>query len=260
MTKRISTLSIVLCFVLFLSAAISGTVPAKPNLKITEFKAERLQTLAVPLRVDIMIHIQNSGSGTGAANFVTRLYYRMKSSDPWQQLFDWTSGAMASGGGAVYSRTFDFEEGGTYYFKAMVDADNTVDESAEGNNTKTLTKTFQAGTPDLTVQNLTASTVNTTASGAMSVKVVWDIENIGDGKAAGSFVTVLSVSKNGGSYSEVQRYTSSNLEKNASKHFTKTASYTNFNSLRFKVVTDGTQTIHEKLEGNNTAYSETLSR
>jgi len=28
---------------------------------------------------------------------VTRLFYRTKTSNPWQQLYDWTSGAMASG-------------------------------------------------------------------------------------------------------------------------------------------------------------------
>jgi hypothetical protein len=75
-----------------------------------------------------------------------------------------------------------------------------------------------------------------------------------------SFVTVLYVSKNSGSYSEVQRYTRSNLNKNTSTHFTKTTSYTNFNSLKFKVTTDETHKIQEKLEGNNTAFSNTIPR
>jgi hypothetical protein len=59
---------------------------------------------------------------------------------------------------------------------------------------------------------------------------------------------------------EVQRYIRSNLDKNTSTHFTKTASYTNFNSLRFKVTTDETRKIQEKLEGNNTAFSNTITR
>ena len=73
-------------------------------------------------------------------------------------------------------------------------------------------------------------------------------------------MTVLYVSKNSESYSEVQRYTRSNLDKNTSTHFTKTASYTNFNSPRFKVTTDETHKIQEKLEGNNTAFFNTITR
>jgi len=261
MAKKIIASSFVIVLVLFLFSAISWAAAAsKPDLKVTELTAARQSTQAVPLRIEITVRIHNSGSGTGATHFVTRLFYRTKTSDPWQQLYDWTSGATASGGGAVYGRTFDFTDGGTYYFKAVVDVDNEVAESSEGNNTKTLTKTFQAGTPDLIVNNLTASTVNTTSSGAMNVKIEWDVENIGDGKATGSFVTVLYVSKNSGSYSEVQRYTRSNLNKNTSTHFTKTTSYTNFNSLKFKVTTDETHKIQEKLEGNNTAFSNTITR
>jgi hypothetical protein len=245
---------------LLFSSVSWPTPPTKPDLKVTELTAEQKPNLTIPLRLEITVHIKNTGAATGAVHFVTRLSYRMHSSDPWQQLQDWSSGALGANGGAVYTKTFDFTEGGTYYFKAEVDANNEVAESAEGNNTKTLTKTFQAGTSDLIVKNLVATSLHTSASGSMSVKAEWDVENIGDGKASGSFVTVLYVSKNGGSYSEVQRYTRSNLNSNGTLHFSKTSSYTNFNSLRFKVTTDETHTIEEKLEGNNTAFSNTITR
>jgi subtilase family serine protease len=235
-------------------------VPAtKPDLKVTELTAERISTMSVPLRIDIHLHIKNVGIGSGATQFVTRLYYRMHSNESWQTLYDWSSGALAANGGATYTRTFDFTEGGTYYFKAEVDANNNVMESSESNNTKTLTKTFSAGTPDLTVANLVASELNRPTSGSMRIKIDWDVENIGDGKASGSFVTVLYVSKNTGSYAEVQRYTRSNLEKNGSLHFSRTASYSNFNSLRFKVMTDETHKIQERQEGNNTVHSNSVT-
>jgi hypothetical protein len=249
-----------LIFFLFFFSVARSEAATKPDLKVTELTAVRQTTMAVPLRIEIHIHIKNTGTATGAVHFVTRLFYRLHSNDAWQKLYDWSSGAMGSNGGAAYNRTFDFTEGGTYYFKAEVDADKEVAESSEGNNTKTLTKTYQAGTPDLTVNNLNASKLSTSASGSVSVKVEWDIKNIGDGKASGSFVTVLYVSKNTGSYSEVQRYTRSNLEKNATLHFTRTASYTNFNSLRFKVITDETHKIQERQEGNNTAHSNSITR
>ena len=83
---------------MFLFSAISWAAAAsKPDLKVTELTAVRQSTQAVPLRIEITARIHNSGSGTGAAHFVTRLFYGTKTSDPWQQLYDWTSGAMASG-------------------------------------------------------------------------------------------------------------------------------------------------------------------
>jgi len=253
--------SVLLGAACFLFSSVSGVMtPTKPDLKVTEMTAERKLNLTIPLRLEINVHIKNTGTTTGAVHFVTRLSYRKHPSDPWQHLQDWSSGALGANGGGLYSKTFDFTEGGTFYFKAEVDADNEVAESSEGNNTKTLTKTFQAGTPDLVVNNLVATSLSTSASGSMSIKAEWDVENIGDGKASGSFVTVLYVSKNSGSYGEVQRYTRSNLNSNGTYHFTKTSSYTNFNSLRFKVTTDETHTIQEKLEGNNSAFSNTITR
>ena len=233
---------------------------AKPDLKVTQLLAERVPTQAVPLRVDITIRILNSGASTGATRFITRLYHRTKSSDPWQPLFDWPSGAVAAGGGAVYNKHFDFTESGTYFFKATVDAENTVAEIGEGNNSMALTKSFQAGTPDLIVSNAVASTTQTAASGAMSIKAEWDVENIGDGKAVGSYATVLYVSKNSGGWNEVQRYIRTNLDKSEKAHMFHTGFFTNFNSIRFKITVDETHKIQEKLEGNNSAFSNTIKR
>jgi subtilase family serine protease len=240
--------------------APSAASATKPDLKVTELTAERVSTMSVPLRIEINLHIKNVGAGTGATQFVTRLSYRRQTNAAWQVLYDWNSGAVAANGGAAYSRTFDFTEGGTYYFKAEVDANSNVAESSEGNNTKTLTESFQAGTPDLTISNLVASELSATASGSKRVKVDWDVQNIGDGKASGSFVTVLYLSKNTGPYNEVQRYTRSNLEKNNSLHFSHTATYTDFNSLRFRVMTDEAHAIQERQEGNNTVHSNSITK
>jgi len=245
---------------LFLSTAVRVEALTKPDLKVTELTAERQTTTSVPLQIKVALRILNVGTATGAVTFQTRLYYKTSSSAAWQTLYDWSSGALGPNGGAYYSRTFDFTEGGTYYFKAEVDADKNVAEYSEGNNTKTLTKTFAAGTPDLTPENLVAAITSTSSSGASYVKVEWDVKNIGDGKAAGSFVTVLYVSRNGGSYAEVQRYTRSNLDKNLSFHFSRSASFTDFNSLRFKVITDATYLIHERMEGNNTLHSNAVTK
>jgi hypothetical protein len=243
---------------LFLAWDMQAEAATKPDLKVTVLTAEKQTTMAVPLRIDVVVRILNTGTATGALQFKTRLFYRRQSSSPWQPLFDWTSGALGVNGGAYYSRAFDFTEGGTYYFKAVADDDNDVAESSETNNSKTLTKTFAAGTPDLTPANLVGTITHTSSSGASTVKVEWDVQNIGDGKALGSFVTVLYVSKNGGSYSEAQSYTRSNLEKDASLHFSRSSSYTDFNSLRFRVITDTTHKITERQEGNNTLHSDAV--
>ena len=252
--RRVLVLAAVLGF-LSVSTVPRLEALTKPDLKVTELTAEKQTTMSVPLRVKVALRILNVGTSTGAVTFQTRLSYKTSSSAPWQPLYDWSSGALGPNGGAYYSRTFDFQEGGTYYYKAEVDADNNVVEYSDGNNTKTLTKTFTAGTPDLTPQNLVAAITSTTSSGTSYVKVEWDVKNIGDGKAAGSFVTVLYVSRNSGSYAEVQRYTRSNLDKNISIRFSRTATYTGFNSLRFKVITDATHVVTERMEGNNTLHS-----
>lgn len=253
----------VMVFVLFffLTDFVSGGGSVKSDLKVTELTVTRSDTQQVPLRLKVSLRILNTGAPTGAINFITRLSYRMKSSDPWQTLHDFSMGAVSSGGGAHWEKTFDFTQGGSYTFKAEVDADKQVIESSENNNSKTVTKTFDAGTPDLIVKNLNASTVNVASSGAWRVKVEWDVENIGDGKAKGSFVTVLKVSENSGAWNEMQRFTRSNLDKGKSFHFSTQKTFaSNVHSLRFQVVTDESHAIHEKGEGNNSAISNTLNR
>jgi len=246
---------------LFLSMAVWVEALTKPDLKVTELTADQQTTMTVPLRIKFALRILNVGTGTGTTvPFKTRLYYRRTSTAVWTALCDWTSGGLGPSGSAYLGRTLDFTEGGIYYFKAEVDADNNIVEYSEGNNTKTLTKTFAAGTPDLTPINLAAAITSTTSSGTSYVKVEWDVKNIGDGKAAGSFVTVLYVSRNGGSYAEVQRYTRYNLDKNLSLHFSRSAPYTDFNSLRFRVITDATYLIHERQEGNNTLHSNVVTK
>jgi hypothetical protein len=237
-------------------AALQATVPAKPDLRVTELTAERVKTANVPLELRIGVTIKNFGATT-PGGFTTRLYYKTKSTNPYAPLHDFQSGVRALNGGDHWDKTFNFQEGGTYYFKAEVDAENKIAEISEGNNTKLLTMTFQAGTPDLAVRNLTAQFTSVTPANAKA-RVEWDVENVGDGKAVGSFVTVLKVSKNGSSFAELSRFTRYNLDKDKSFHYYKDVTYSDLRSLRFMVVADDTHMIQERSENNNTAYTETI--
>ncbi len=247
-----------------LSAIVANVLPAmvlagaqaKPDLRVAGLSVEQIHVSGVPLRVKVTLEIKNFGATT-PGGFTTRLSYRTKSTAPYTLLYDFHSGVRQLNGGDRWDRTFDFQEGGTYYFKAEVDADKQIAEAAEGNNIKTLVKTFVGGTPDLTVKNVVAQFKSVTPTAARA-RVDWDVENVGDGKATGSFVTALKVSKNGSSFAELARYTRAGLAQGQSVHYYKEVSYSDVRSLRFMIVVDATNTLHESHEGNNTAYSETI--
>ena len=239
-----------------LPALVWASPPAKADLRVVGLSVAQIQVTNVPLRVKVSLEIKNFGATT-AGGFTTRLSYKTKSTAPYTPLYDFRSGVRQLNGGDRWDKTFDFQEGGTYYFKAEVDADKQIAETSEGNNTKTLVKSFAGGTPDLTVKNVVAQFKSVTASAARA-RVDWDVENVGDGKATGSFVTVLKVSKNGGSSAELARYTKAALGPGQSVHYFKEVSYADARSLRFTIVVDATNAVHESHEGNNTAYSETI--
>jgi subtilase family serine protease len=241
---------------------LQGTVTPKPDLIVNELTISRIASDYIPLRVHIDVSIKNRGNiNTPSVPCLTRLYYRLHSTDPWQTLHDFTSGSLPAGSSTHFSQDFAFTTGGTYTFKAQVDAGQAIAESSESNNTKTVTKTFAAGTPDLSVENLTASTVQVFANGNWKVQVEWDVKNIGDGKAQGSFTTVLKVYKDSSvSGADLQSFSRSNLEAGHSLHFSKTTIFTNVHSLRFKVVADSPDKIHEKREDNNSAQTPILTK
>ena len=111
------------------------------------------------------------------------------------------------------------------------------------------------------MENPTAATVQVFTNGNWKVRVEWDIKNIGDGKAQGSFTTLLKVYKDSSlSGADLQSYSRSNLEAGHSLHFSKTTIFTNVHSLRFKVTTDSSAKIHEKREDNNSAQTPTLNK
>lgn len=240
---------------LFTAANAAST--NKPDVSIYSIAAARVETLVVPLRVNVTVVTKNGGRGY-AQHFNCRLFYRRSSSAPWQSLDTWHRDGLNSGQTFSHVTQRDFNEGGIYYFKAEADCDAELAESSEGNNIHYYSKSFAAGIPDLVVSNLSATIKNVSSSGAWSVKVEWDLENKGDGKAVGSFVTVMKVSRNNGSYAEVQRYTTSNLDKGQKKHYTKTSNYAGSTSLKFEVRADDTYKIHESNENNNIAHSETI--
>ena len=247
---------------LFFVDLLQGTVVPKPDLIVSELTVSRIDSSVIPLRMHIGVSIKNRGNiHTPSVTCITRLYYRLHSTDPWQTLHDFTTGSLPAGSTRPFSQDFDFTIGGTYHFKAVADAGQAIAESSESNNTKFLTKTFAAGTPDLTVENLTVATVQVYTNGNWKVLVEWDVNNIGDGKAQGSFTTLLKVYKNSSvSGADLQSYSRSNLEAGHSLHFSKTTTFTNVNSLRFKVTADSSAKIHEKREDNNSAQTPTLNK
>jgi hypothetical protein len=239
-----------------LPAMVWASTAAKPDLRVVELSAEQIQVSTMPLRVKVTLEIKNFGATT-PGGFTTRLSYKTKSTESYAPLYDFRSAVRQLNGGDRWDRTFDFQKGGTYYFKAEVDADKQIPETAEGNNTKTLVKSFVGGTPDLILKNVVAQFKSVTPSMARA-RVDWDVENAGDGKATGSFVIALKVSKNGSSFAELARFTKAGLDQGQTSHYFKEVSYSDVHSLRFMIVVDATNTIHESHEGNNTAYSETI--
>lgn len=254
--RRFALRIVVAVAILVPSTAILVRSQAKADLRVTELSAVKVPSETVPLRVRVTVEIRNFGAST-ASSFTTRLSYKTSSSAPYAALNDFHSAVRLPNGGDRWEKTFDFQEGGTYYFKAETDADKQIAESLEGNNTKTLVKSFVGGTPDLAVKNLAAKFVSVTSSSAHA-RIDWDVENIGDGKVVGSFVTVLKVSKNGSNFAELARFTRTNLDKAKSLHFFKDITYADARSLRFMVVADATNAIHERSQNNNTVYSETI--
>jgi subtilase family serine protease len=248
--------SLLCAAIVSVSTAVPAAAQAKPDLRVLELTVDQVQTTNVPLRLKATIQIKNFGATT-PSDFTTRLYYKTKSSDPYTALQDFHSGVRQPNGGDRWDKTFDFQEGGTYYFKAEADADKKIPESLEGNNIKTLTRNFAAGTPDLTIANVAAKFVSVSSSSAHA-RVDWDVENTGDGKAAGLFVTVVKVSKNGAGFVELARFSKSDLAKGGSLHYFKDVTYADARSLRFMIVVDETHVIHERNENNNTAYSDTI--
>jgi hypothetical protein len=237
-------------------AVVSASPQAKPDLRVTELSVEQIHVTTVPLRVRVNLQTRNFGATTHGG-FTTRLSYKTKSSAPYTTLYDFHSATRAPNGGDRWSRSFDFQEGGTYYFKAEADADKQIAESAEGNNIKILVKNFASGTPDLTIKNVSASFRNVTPSAARA-RVEWDVENVGDGNASGSFVIVLKVSKNGTNFVELGRYTKMGLARGQAVHYSREMSYADVRSLRFMIVADANHVLHERNESNNTAYSQSI--
>jgi hypothetical protein len=239
----------------FLTVAASPT-PPKPDLRCAILTVEKLPTQAVFLRVKVHLEVKNFGAGN-SESFVSRLSYK-KGSGAWTVHQEFPSPFTPPGGGAIWNPQIDLPESGTYTFKVEVDANHKVAESSEGNNTKTVSKVLAGGTPDLTPTNLDAVITRVTSNGAVYTKVEWDVENIGDGKAAGSFVTVIKVSKNNGSFVELARFSRSNLQAGGTFHFVKTSSFTSVTRLKFRIETDATNAIGERSNSNNSADSVVL--
>jgi hypothetical protein len=254
---RHASLLVLAGVVLLVAAQAPATTPPKPDLRCSELTADKVETMEVPLRVRVFFVVKNFGTGNFAA-YTCRLSYRKGASGAWQAVQDYTVPFSPPNNGAQWHKLIDLAEGGTYTFKVEVDVNHVITESNEGNNTKTVTKTFSSGTPDLTVTNVDAQITHTTSSGTVYTKVTWDVENIGDGKASGSFVTVIKVSKNNGTFVELARYTRSNLQAGSAYHFTDNHSFTGVNKLKFRIQTDATGAITERSNANNTADSGTL--
>lgn len=252
-------LTMVASLVLVGGVAGVGATPAapKPDLRCAELSVEKVPTMEVPLRVRVHLWVKNFGPGS-SESYVAHLSHRKGSSGAWSLDHEYPLPFSPPNGGAVWNPTIDLPEGGTYTFKVEVDVTKKVTETNEGNNIRTVTKTFAAGTPDLTVTDLVARVTRKTVSGTVHVQVDWDVANIGDGKAAGSFVTVLKVAKNGSPFVELARFTRSNLQPKAKLHISKTQSFTEVTRLKFRVETDATHVLTERSNANNSVDSDLL--
>lgn len=231
----------------------------KADLMILNLNVERIETPSAPLRLSIKVTVKNSGESIPSQNFLVRLYYKIGQNGVWQPFYDFSLSGIGENKTKEVSKNFDFNEIGNYYIKAEVDPENQISEASEGNNIKNFPKFFEAGIPDITISNLKASIIKVNPNGSKQIKVEWDIENIGEGTAKQSFITVLYLSKNNGPFSEIQRYTKSSLKAGQKFHITKTITYDDFRSLRFKVVADETKKVFEKTSQNNTETVEILS-
>jgi subtilase family serine protease len=254
---RILPIAVVSTGLLLAAVQARATTPPKPDLRCSELSVEKVQTMEVPLRVRVHLAVKNFGPGN-SESYVARLSYRKGASGAWTAVRDYPLPFSPPNGGAEWNPTVDLPEGGSYTFKVEVDVNGEIAESSEGNNVKTVTKTFSSGTPDLTVANLDARITHTTSSGTVTAKVSWDVTNTGDGKAAGSFVTVLKVAKNNAAFVELSRYSRSNLEAGASFHYTATPSFTSVTRLKFRIEADAGHVIAERSNANNTAESGVL--
>lgn len=247
-------------FIIFFIFSTLVFSASKPDLKVLNLNISRIETRSALLRLDVKISISNSGKSISSENIVARVYYRIGQNGTWNQLHDFSILGIGENKTREVSKNFDFNEAGNYYIKVEVDPDNQIDELSESNNTKIFPKFFEAGIPDIIISNLKAEIIKENTSGSKQIKVEWDIENICDGTVKESFVTVLYMSNNNGPFSEVQRYTKSNLKPGQKFHITKTLTHGDFRSLRFKVVADETKKVFEKTSQNNTEVFEILSQ
>lgn len=255
MTRKTLVLSALLALSVTASLAAERDVP---DLRVTQFTVEQVRSVSVPLRVKAAVMMKNYGGATGDAPYVTRLSYRQKRSDAWQTLEEWKGHPLTEGGGARYEQFYDLPLTGrvTLTFRVVLDAEGQVKEHSRGNNTRTVTESFYAGVPDLAVEDLEAGIAKITSKGAWHTKVQFDVANVGTGRAQGPFVTVLKVCRDDGGYTEIARWTLSNLAPGARHHFKESAVFSDVESLKFFVSVDDGQAVMEKENQNNTAYSD----
>ena len=244
-----------------LMAGVGHGAPADtlsgPDLVCTDLSLEKVETMQVPLRLEIHVAVKNSGPGD-SQGFTTRLSYRKDDSVSWTTVRELSSPFTPAGSDTVWDQTVDLEEGGTYTFKVEVDPQGEISETNEDNNVATVTEDFVVGTPDLTVTNVRASATPGQRRGAVLATLEWDVQNIGNGPAVPNFVTVVQVSRNGGAFVELARYSRSDLAAGASHHYTETYSFANATWLRFRILTDVTNTVSERSNANNSADSHLL--
>lgn len=238
------------------SAAAQDT----PDLRVWQLTVEQLQSVSVPLRLQIAVMIKNGGAPTGRAPHVTRLSYREKGSDPWQTLEEWKGTPLSPGGIARYEKACDFPLTGrvTLTFRAEADAGGSLEERSEGNNAKTLTGHFTAGIPDLAVEDLEAGLLRVDARGVWKCRVAFDVANAGTGPAGRPFEVVLKVRKDEGGSTEMARWTVSDLAPGEKRRFRRTARFENVESLQFSVSVDSDNAVMEKEKANNTESSDVV--
>jgi len=174
------------------------TPQRKPDLNITEITYENKNQNKENFNVGdmIIIHpkLKNIGGNETSEAFKVELQYS-KDGGHFQHLGDIEVTDSISANGGVKLLTYNWDTGGFepghYVIKAIADSENVIDEEYEDNNeaqtnTINLEQSSTAGSPDLSIESVTAD--KTTAYVNENVNITVSVKNSGD--ANGTYVDI----------------------------------------------------------------------
>ena len=170
----------------------SATIP-KPDLSFTNFSADSI--LVPGTYVNVYLTETNNGSANAPAHSIA-FYLSQDSVYSIGDTFlgNYYPGSLSAGSSQGVSAYLNLPSGqysGSYYFLAITDIDNTVNESEEGNNSKVLKVNIKKAELDLNISSLSLSYNTLTAGETINAQYV--INNSGN-VAAGYYSVGLYLS------------------------------------------------------------------